>query len=125
MANVRPSIVRAAERRVAPATAGMQREEAFAEDERWLGFVRTDAGIEGGWHHHGERDSYIYVLRGTISIDFGPGGRNRITAQSGDFIFNPAHFVHREVTGHEPGELIVMRLGPGPQVINVEGPDPD
>jgi len=99
----------------------MQREEAFSDDERWLGFVRTDASIEGGWHHHGERDSYIYVLRGTVSIGFGPGGRDRLTAHPGDFIFNPARMVHREV----PGELIVMRLGPGSQVVNVEGPDPD
>jgi uncharacterized RmlC-like cupin family protein len=120
-----PSLVRAEERRVAPATAGMQREEAFADEERWLGFVRTDPGIEGGWHHHGERDSYIYVLRGTIHIDFGPRGRDRITAHPGDFIFNPARMIHREVTGSEPGELIVVRLGPGPQVINVEGPDTD
>jgi uncharacterized RmlC-like cupin family protein len=124
MADIRPSIVRAEERRVAPATAGMQREEAYADDERWLGFVRTDPDIEGGWHHHGERDSYIYVLRGSISIDFGPRGRDRITAHPGDFIFNPARMVHREITGHEPGELIVMRLGPGPQVVNLEGPDP-
>lgn len=120
-----PCIVRAAERRVAPPTAGMQREEAFADDERWLGFVRTDPDIEGGWHHHGERDSYIYVLRGTIHIDFGPGGRDRITAHSGDFIFNPARVVHREVTGSEPGELIVVRLGSGPHVVNVGGPDPE
>ena len=124
MADIRPSIVRAEERRVALATAGMQREEAYADDERWLGFVRTDADIEGGCHHHGERDSFIYVLRGSISIDFGPGGRDRITAHPGDFIFNPARMVHREITGHEPGELIVLRLGPGPQVVNVEGPDP-
>ncbi len=75
----------------------MQREEAFSDDERWLGFVRTDASIEGGWQHHGERDSYIYVLRGTVSIGFGPGGRDRLTAHPGDFIFNPARMVHREV----------------------------
>ena len=79
----RPAVVRAEERRVAPATAGMQREEAFSDDERWLGFVRTDADIEGGWHHHGERDSYIHVLQGTVSIDFGPGGRDRLTARPG------------------------------------------
>jgi uncharacterized RmlC-like cupin family protein len=125
MPDARPSVVRAKERRVAPATAGMQREEAYSDDERWLGFVRTDPGIEGGWHHHGERDSYIYVLRGSISIDFGPGGRDRLAARPGDFIFNPARMVHREVTGSEPGELIVVRLGPGPQVVNVEGPDAD
>jgi hypothetical protein len=32
---------------------------------------------------------------------------------------------NRGITGPEPGEMIVTRLGSGPQVVNVDGPDPD
>ena len=64
----RPRAVRPAERTVAagPVTAGMVREVAFAGDDRWVGFVRSEAGVRSGWHHHGETDTYFFVPRGTI-----------------------------------------------------------
>ena len=86
--------------------------------------MRTDAGLAGGWHPHGARDSYIYVLRGTVTIEYGLAGRTRVTAVAGDFIFNPARMVHRETTApDEPAELFVVRVGTGPQNVNVDGPD--
>lgn len=95
-------------------------------DDRWVGWVRTEAALAGGWHHHGDRDSYIYVLRGALAIEFGPGGRERIEAGAGDFIFNPARMVHREITAPgDPAELFVVRVGPGPQNVNVDGTDPE
>lgn len=39
--------------------------------------------------------------------------------------FVPAGVVHRETTGPEgPGEAFVLRVGTGPQNVNVDGPDP-
>lgn len=108
-----------------PATAGMDRRQLLDHEDRWIGWVRTDAGIAGGWHHHGDRDSYVYILRGAVTIEYGPGGRDRIMATAGDLIFNPRGLVHREITGPgEPAELLVVRIGPGPLNINVDGPDP-
>ena len=127
MSSERPAVVRADERRVAagPATPGMVREVAFSGDDRWVGHVRTDAGVAGGWHHHGTTESYFYVLRGTIEVEFGPGGEERITAGAGDFVHVPPGVVHREITtGDEPGELILVRFGPGAPVTHVDGPDP-
>jgi uncharacterized RmlC-like cupin family protein len=110
---------------VGPATPGMDRRQLFAADDRWVGWVRTDPGVEGGWHHHGEHDTYIYVISGTLHVDFGPGGCERVTARAGDVIFNPKFMVHREVTPpEEPCDLFGVRIGTGPQSVNVEGPDP-
>ena len=107
-------------------TPGMDRRQLIDDPDRWLGWVRTDAGLAGGWHHHGERDSYVYILRGGVRIEFGPGGRESVTAMAGDLVFNPAGMVHREVTeADEPAELFVVRIGPGPLNVNVDGPDPD
>jgi uncharacterized RmlC-like cupin family protein len=109
-----------------PPTPGMDRRQLFADEDRWVGWVRTEPGIEGGWHHHGDHDTYIYVISGTIHIDSGPGGRERVTAHAGDVIHNPQRMVHREVT--PPGEACEMfgvRIGSGPQNFNVDGPDPD
>jgi len=74
----------------------------------------------------GSADSYLYVLRGRVTIEYGPTGRERVTAVAGDFIFNPARMVHREITApDEPAELFVVRVGTGPQNVNVDGPNAD
>jgi uncharacterized RmlC-like cupin family protein len=119
-----PIVVRPDEGIPGPATAGMERRTLFDRDGRWAGWIRTDAGVSGGWHHHGGHDSYIYVLAGSLTMDFGPGGRESVQAGPGDFIFNPAHVIHRETTSPDGEvEAFVLRVGEGPQVVNVDGPD--
>jgi len=104
----------------------MDRRALLDDGDRWLGWVRTDPGVVGGWHHHGERDSYVYVLSGSVTIEYGRNGGLRLTGAAGDLIFNPAHLVHREITGPEqPAEALVVRVGTGPLNVNVEGPDPE
>jgi uncharacterized RmlC-like cupin family protein len=104
----------------------MDRRELLRREGVWAGWVRTEPGVAGGWHHHGEHDSYIFVVHGAIAIDFGPGGRERVEAKAGEFVFNPARMIHREVTGAaEPVEAFVIRVGSGPLNINVESPDLD
>ena len=104
----------------------MERREVASDDRIWVGWVRTEPGVASGWHTHGERDSYIYVIAGSVRIEFGPGGREAIDAGPGDVIINPARTVHREITAAaDPVEAFVVRAGSGPPVINVEGPDPD
>ncbi|MGH2418312.1 MAG: cupin domain-containing protein [Candidatus Limnocylindria bacterium] len=126
MERARAVVVRAADGILPPGppTPGMDRRQLLEHEDRWLGWVRTDAGLAGGWHHHGDRDSYVFVLRGGVRIEFGPGGAEHVTAAAGDLIFNPAGLVHREVTEtDEPAEFFVVRIGPGPLNVNVEGPD--
>ena len=100
MEQARPIVVRPHEEAPPPGppTPGMDRRELFDHEDRWVGWVQTDAGLAGGWHHHGARDSYIYVIRGRVTIEYGPTGREQVTAVAGDFIFNPARMVHREIT---------------------------
>jgi uncharacterized RmlC-like cupin family protein len=128
MPQARPIVIRPEEGTLppGPATPGMERQQVFDHLDRWVGWVRTDAGLAGGWHHHGDRDSYIYVLGGRVRIEYGPGGRDEVTAAAEDFIFNPARMVHREITApDEPAEFFVVRVGIGPQNVNVDGPDAD
>ncbi len=118
-------IVRAADRLVseADATTGMVREQAIAEDGIWVGRVRTAPGRPSGWHHHGDYDTYFYVEAGRVSMEFGPGGAKMIEAGPGDFVHVPKNVIHREVNpaDHE-GAVILLRVGSGPPVINVDGP---
>lgn len=128
MGERRPEVIRAAERRQAPGpvTPGMNRELAFAAEDRWVGYVRTERGVKSGWHHHGETDTYIHVVRGSIELEFGPGGRQKLVGEAGDFAHIPAGVVHREGTPPgEAGEAVVVRIGRGQPVFNVDGPEPE
>ena len=103
----------------------MDRRQLLDEGDRWIGFVRTEAGVAGGWHHHAARDTYVFTVSGALIVEFGPSGRERITLAAGDYGHIPPHTVHREVTGAEGrAEAFVVRIGEGPQNVNVDGPDP-
>jgi uncharacterized RmlC-like cupin family protein len=120
------SVVRSIDRmRAQGQTPGMVREEAFASDGVWAGTVTTEPGMVTGWHHHGGYDSYIYVLSGTLRIEFGPGGGLAVEAAPHDFVSIPQGAIHRE--GSERGsagvEAVIFRVGSGVPVVNVEGPE--
>ncbi len=104
-------------------TAGIARFEAFADEGRWVGYSTTVPGVMSGWHHHGENDTYFYMVKGTIDIEYGADGQERTSASAGDFVCVPAGAIHREGTpSGEPAEVVVVRIGNGPTVINVDGP---
>lgn len=123
----RPEVVSPAGR-VSPSgqqTSGMQREQAFAGGDRWIGFVSSEPGEWSGWHHHGETDTYFYVLQGGIEFEYG-ADRAVTNVDAGDFCHVPAGLVHRERS--KPGaraDLVLVRMGAGPTVVNVPGPHGD
>lgn len=118
-------VVKANERQVAEAdaTTGMVREQAVAEEGVWVGLVRTAPGRPSGWHHHGDYDTYFYVQSAKMRMEFGPGGEKVVEAEPGDFVHVPKREIHREVNpADEEGAVILVRVGSGPPVVNVEGP---
>ena len=120
-------IVHPSERSVAtPVTPGMDRRQAFHDGDAWVGHVTTAAGVLTGWHTHAGYDTYIYVLRGGVVIEFGPGGKQAVTAEPGDFVHIGRGVVHREGTGAGSTgvEVVLVRVGQGEPVANVDGPDP-
>jgi uncharacterized RmlC-like cupin family protein len=101
----------------------MVREEATSTGGMWAGFVRTGAHETSGWHHHGDYETSIYVVRGTVRMESGPGGGDVIEAHPGDFFYVPPGAIHREGNpGDAETQLVVVRAGSGPAVINVDGP---
>ena len=119
-------VIRAAER-VAPETAqsaGMIREEAISSEGLWIGVVKSAPGMASGWHHHGEHDTYVYVIRGGLRIEYGPGGREQAEASARDVLHIPQKTVHREASGGPEGaESVVFRTGTGQLLFNVDGPE--
>lgn len=119
-------VVRAAERsRPDVITAGMEREEAFAGGDVWIGTVRTQPGVATGWHHHNDYESFIYVLTGQARMEFGPGGRDIAICLPGDLIQVPRGVIHREITqGTQAVEAVLFRVGSGEVTTNTDGPEP-
>lgn len=120
----RPTVVAASER-VLPQgvqTPGIRREQAFAGDDRWVGYVTSEPGAWSDWHHHGATDTYFYVLQGGMEFEFGSAGET-VQVGTGDFCHVPRGIVHRERP--LPGaraEVVLVRIGTGPTVVNVDGP---
>ena len=116
-------VVTPGERTVGPFTPGMDRQQAVATENMWSGYVRTEAGMQSGWHHHGEYETTIYVVTGALRMEFGPGGSTTVAAAPGDFVYVPKGVVHRERNpSADPADLIVVRAGRGESTINVDGP---
>jgi uncharacterized RmlC-like cupin family protein len=90
----------------------------------WSGLVTTESGAGSGWHHHGDHDTAIYVVDGSLWLEHGPGGTHVIEAKAGDFVHVPPGVIHRELNKAEhPSHLIVTRSGEGVPTINVDGPE--
>jgi uncharacterized RmlC-like cupin family protein len=123
--HLQPRVVLAQQRlqQAALQTAGVHREQAFSTEDVWVGIVTTVPGALSTWHHHGDHDTYAYVVSGLKRIEYGPGGTRSLIAGPDDFIHLPKGLMHRE--GNPSGELsrsIAFRLGSGPATINVDGP---
>jgi len=107
-----------------PAMSGTERRQLFERDGRWADWIRNDAGDVSGWHHHAANDTYVYVIRGSVTIEFGPGGAESVMASAGDFFIVPSRTIHRETTGQEADlDAFVIRVGGEPEHVNVDGPE--
>jgi uncharacterized RmlC-like cupin family protein len=105
-------------------TPGIARETAIETDRMWAGTANTDAGTVSGWHHHGDFETAIYVIAGSLRMEFGPGGSESFDAGPGDFVFVGQRAVHRESNPTDGlATFVVVRAGEGEVVVNVDGPD--
>jgi len=110
-------------REPAETTHGVDRREAFFTDTAWFGRMQNTPNQVSGWHVHLNHDTYGHPLVGRAFAEFGPGGRERIVPGQGDFIEIPRGVVHREGNPDDaPNDGIILRVGRGPVIANLEGP---
>jgi uncharacterized RmlC-like cupin family protein len=107
-----------------PATRGMVRERAFASEGYWVGVVKTAPGMVSGWHHHGDYDTFVYLVSGRARVEFGSGGTEVREGMGGGFAHIPKGVIHRESNpSDEESVAVVVRLGTGVPVVNVNRPE--
>ena len=123
MSRSRPVVVHHPEQEVPPpAMTNTERRQQFEREGRWADWTRNDAGDVSDWHHHAANDTYVYMSRGSVTIEFGPGGAESVMAGAGDFFIVPSQTIHREITGHDANlEAFVIRVGGEPEHVSVDG----
>lgn len=108
----------------AAGTPGLRRRVAFEADGHWFGHVDADPATMSGWHHHGDNVTIGYVLRGKVTFEFGPDGSEAVEVNEGEYFEVPKHLVHREGNmSADAGEIILTRVGSGPVLFPVDGPE--
>lgn len=112
-------------------SSGLVTEVAFDEvvppvDNQRVLVQRTfnHPGDMSDWHVHPKYTTYGYQLSGQLCVEFGAGGSKRIECGAGDFVRIPASCVQREgAFGDSPRRGIGVRIGSGPPVVDLDGPD--
>jgi quercetin dioxygenase-like cupin family protein len=105
-------------------TPGIVRKPIFRTERTVMAKSHIESGTSTGWHHHGDRDAYGYLLEGGGTIEYGPGGRERHELHAPMFFHVPAGTVHREtITSDDDAVVVVNFVGEGPVAINVDGPE--
>ena len=102
----------------APAGASFVREQILAEGKLWVGVVTTQPGAASPWHHHGDHQTYAYVLEGEATVEVAD---RRIRAEAdGSLHVIPAGLPHRELNeGSTPNKILIIRIGEGPTVVPI------
>jgi len=105
-------------------TEGMLRKELVTTPDAWVGMVSTESGFVSGWHHHGDFETFIYVISGEIKMEFGKDGKEHCIAKPGEVLYVPKETVHRESNPRSEKQLLfVVRVGKGAPVFNVDSPE--
>lgn len=110
-------------------TTGMKRMTAIdarsvGSRAMWAGRVTMDPGTRSGAHHHGDCESVIFVISGSIRMRYGEALEHAVDAASGDFLYIPPHLVHQEINCSDDTlvDCIVIREPNENVVINVDVP---
>lgn len=107
-----------------PPGAPFVREQMFGDGHVWIGMVTTEPGAASPWHHHGQHETYVYILEGVATVEFGEDGSKTLQASAdGSLHIVPAGVAHREINhGSTANRILVMRVGEGPPVVPLDGP---
>ncbi len=105
-------------------TKGILREKAFESQSIVVSRTRVASGAVSGWHHHGARHLYAFIVTGHLRLEYGLRGKKAVVLKPADFVHVPPRIVHRDVNSAKAQELVVVNflVGKGTPVVNVQGP---
>lgn len=105
-------------------TPGIVRKTVFRTGNNVMVQSHIAADTKTGWHHHGDRHAYGYMMQGHGVIEYGPGGRESLELSAPLFFHVSPGTVHREIISPDEDAVVVVSfVGSGPVAVNVEGPE--
>jgi mannose-6-phosphate isomerase-like protein (cupin superfamily) len=120
----RIEVVRGSELGPGDSTEGTVRKKAFESKTAIVSQSHVAPRIFSGWHHHGTRQLYGFIVLGRLQLEYFLRGQEIADLSVGDFFHIPAGLVHRDQNPNKDRELVVVNIlvGSGPAVINVDSP---
>ena len=117
-------VIREADLKPGDPTPGIVRRRAFDVGGVLVAQSRVAAGVVSGWHHHGTRTLFGYLVSGRLRFDYGPGGKDSMEVHPGEYFRISPGAIHRDVNPSPTEDLVVVNviLGDGPSLVNVAGP---
>ena len=105
-------------------TSGIVRSNAFELGSVLMARSRVAAGVDSGWHHHGRRTLYGFLVSDRLRLETGPSAEDSVELNPGDSFRIPFGLVHRDVNPDRAEALVVVNVlvGDGVPLVNVEGP---
>ncbi len=120
----RIEVVRGSKLAAGDSTRGIVRKRAFESEEAIVSQSQVAPGVVSGWHHHGTRQLYGFIVSGRLQLEYFLKRQEIADLSVGDFFHIPAGLVHRDLNPNKGRELVVVNIlvGSGPAVINVDTP---
>jgi uncharacterized RmlC-like cupin family protein len=117
-------VIREADMKPGDPTEGIVRRKAFDTGTVLVAQSRVAPRVVSGWHHHGTRTLFGYLVSGRLRFDFGPGGKNSVEIHPGEYFRIAPRAIHRDVNPSLMEEVSVVNVlvGEGPSLVNVPGP---
>jgi mannose-6-phosphate isomerase-like protein (cupin superfamily) len=117
-------VIRGADLKRGETTPGILRDKAFETDGALFARSRVAVGVKSGWHHHGSRELFGFLVSGRLQFDYGKAGVDSVEVGPGEFFHISVGVVHRDVNPDKNQEAVVVNIliGIGPPVVNVPGP---
>jgi len=105
-----------------PPDAPFVRKQCFDDGHVWIGEVTTEPGTASPWHHHGNYDTFAYLLEGEAGLELADANLAPLEiVADGSVVMIPKRLVHREINpGAERNRMIVIRVGSGQAVFPVD-----
>src|SRR2546425_8236496 len=103
-------IIRANDLKEGHSTPGITRKTAFHDERAIVSQTHLAPSAVSGWHHHGTRHLYGYVVSGRLRLEHGPGGKEAVEVTPGDFFHIPPRLVHRDLNMDKGRALVLVNV---------------
>src|SRR2546422_2323837 len=106
----RIDVVQGTDLKKGESTPGIFREKAFESSNVLVSRTRLDRGAVSGWHHHGTRELYGFLVSGQLRLEYGPKGADAAVVGPRGFFRVPPRLLHRDVNPDGAPQLVIVNI---------------